>query len=89
MSGLVLLCRRVAVGHVVTVEVPVEAGLASLLQSGENLLLHLLHDVEADEEVCVVVEVDTLVGGHLAVHHSFIGNPLVLKALAEIVVDVL
>ena len=40
--------------HVIVVEVPVEAGFASFLQFGEELLLHLLQQVEADEEIVVV-----------------------------------
>ena len=49
LAGLVML-------HVIVVEVPVEMRLALLLQVGEQLLLDLLQQVEADEEVVVVRE---------------------------------
>ena len=42
--------------HIVMVEIPIEMGLALLLEHGEELLLHLLDQVEADEEVMVVGE---------------------------------
>ena len=40
--------------HVIMVEVPIETGLVLVLQVGEELLLHLLQQVETDEEVAVV-----------------------------------
>ena len=74
--------------HVVGVEVPVEAGLALLLELAAYRGFHLLHHVEAHEEIEVVVEVGVVSFGNVAIEHALVGNLLFAQALAELVVDV-
>ena len=74
--------------HVVGVEVPVETGLALLLELAAERGFHLLHHVEAHEEIEVVVEVGVVSFGNVAIEHALVGNLLFAQALAELVVDV-
>ncbi len=67
--------------HVIMVEVPIETGLALALQMGEELLLHLLQQVETHKDVSVVRKrfmvccdrVATNSGNHLAVEGTLVG----------------
>ena len=82
------------------VEVPVEMRLALLLQVGEQLLLDLLQQVEADEEVVVVRERGNVGGrvcccgtatcwtNNLTVKGSLVGQALSGQTAVEVVVDV-
>ena len=74
--------------HIVGVEVPIETGLALLLELAAERGFHLLHHVEAHEEIEVVVEVGVVSFGNVAIEHAFVGNLLFAQALAELVVDV-
>ena len=66
----------------------IEQGLALMLQTVEKGLLHLLQEVEAHEDVGVVVEGDGLVFGHLSVEGTLVGESLVGELGVEGVVDV-
>ena len=85
--------------HVVMVEIPVEMRLALLLQGGEQLLLHLLQQVEAHKEIVVIGKRygSSPVCGHalagdatdyLTVKCSFVGETLRRQPFVEIVVNV-
>ena len=79
--------------HVILVEIPIKQGLAFFLQGGEELLLDLLQEVEAYEEVTVVGEMVGKVCGHnmtayLTIEGSLVGKSLGGEALVEVVIDV-
>ena len=78
--------------HVVVVEIPVEAGLAFVLQVGEEPLLDGLQHVEAHEEI-TALKIPTIGGllesfSHLPVECPFVGQLLVSQPSVEVVVDV-
>ena len=75
-------------GHVVFVEVPIETCLSGFLQAREELLLNLLQDVESHKDVDIVIELDVLVLGHLAVECALVGQSLFGKALVVGGIDV-
>ena len=87
VSSLGSPCGLVA-RHVVVVEVPVEVGLAHFSQLCEECLLHTLQEVEANEDVFVVLEVDILLGRHLAVDGTFVAESLLAQPFVVVVVDV-
>ena len=70
------------------VVVPVESGLALTAETGEEALLNLMQQVEADEQVVVVLEVDAIVLGHLTVEGSLVGQSLTLQVVVILAVDV-
>ena len=92
-SGFMLLhTTTVGVRHVVVVEVPVEIGLAGILEVREELLLYLLQQVETHKEVAVVGE---LLGRvcrqgltNLPVEGALVGQTLFGQPLVEVVIDV-
>ena len=53
--------------YVIVVKVPIELGLAFLLQSGEELLLHTLEYVESNEDITLVFKMYIRVVYHLSV----------------------
>ncbi|EJW92444.1 hypothetical protein EVA_19446 [gut metagenome] len=68
--------------------IPVEQGLARLLQYLEQLKLHLVEHIEAHEHILVVGELFGIkLFDDTAVEHPFIGNALLRQIVAEAVVD--
>ncbi len=59
-----------------------------MLQTAEELLLYLLKQVEAHEDVMVEVPGDIVVLCHLAEEHALVCNLLVGKTLAIVVIDI-
>ena len=55
------------------VGVLIEKRLALTLKTAEECLLYLLQEVEADEHIGVVLELDALVGSHLAIECALVG----------------
>ena len=73
--------------HIIMVEVPVEVGLAFMLQGSEEALLDFLQQVEADEEV-VFVRKGGLRAGYQTIEGTLVGQTLGSQTLVEIVVNV-
>ena len=78
---------------VVVVKVPIEEGFSSFLQCGEQLLLYLLEQVEAHEEVIVSRKTADHWNGretadHGAVECAFVCQSLFGQLLVEIVIDI-
>ena len=82
------IVSSLVLAEVIVVEVPVESGTAFCLQTTEQGLFHLLEQVEADEDIGVVVELYILVGSHLTVEGSLIGQLLTGQPPVKGVVDV-
>ena len=83
MSCLVVRC------HVVGVEVPVELGSLCFLESFAETDLHLLHHVEAHEEIGVVFQCNIFLLSHFAIEHALVGQLFVAELLAVLRVDIL
>ena len=91
IAGLDVLCGGRYEGYLLRrhfVDILIEDGLASLFQTTEEYLFHLLQKVEADEDIGVVVESQAFVGGHLTVERSFITKLLLGQSVVEGGVDV-
>ena len=66
----------------------IEDGLAFLLETAEERLLHLLQQVEAHEGIGIVFELDAFVGSHLTIKGTLIGELLTGKAFVERLIDI-
>ena len=82
-------CLVLGIVDIIVVEIPVEVCLALLLQTAEELLLHLLEQVEAHEDVVVGLPRDIGVLRYLTEEHSLVCNLLAGKPLAIVVIDVI
>jgi hypothetical protein len=58
-----------------------------VLQSSEEFLFYLLQQVEANKNIVLVLEIDVLLLNHLAVEHTFVGQPFGLQRLSIACVD--
>ena len=64
---------------IVMVEIPIEMGLAFLFEPQAELSLCFLHHVEAHEEIGIILELDILVGSHLAIEGAFVSQSLTFQ----------
>ena len=74
--------------EVVVVEIPIEQSFALCFQSTAHLLFHLLHHVEAHEQVVVVSEVYVWLFRHVSVEHTLVCQSVLGQPVAEVVVYV-
>ena len=61
-------------GHLVGILI--EDGFARLFQTTEEHLLHLLQQVEANEDIGIVIELQGLIGSHLTIEGPFVAELL-------------
>ena len=90
VACLDILCRGGYEGNLLggdVLIVAIDGGFALPLQVGDEPLLHLLHEIEADEEVVVVLERLAVVLGHLTVEGSLVGQPLLTQVFVICLID--
>ena len=74
--------------HIIMVEVPVKAGLALFHQRTEQLLFHLLQQVEAYEQIMAMGGLFLLFFYDLTIKGTLVSQPLLAQPVVEIVVDI-
>ena len=74
--------------HIIVIEIPIEFSLTLLLQMSEERLLHLVEEIEAHENIGIVVQGDGSFLHHIPIQHTLVCQLLVSESLPEAMIDI-
>ena len=74
-------------GHEINVVVPVELGDSGFFHLPEEALLHLLQQVETNEDIVLEMEIGKLMLRDITVEHAFVGQSVFAQTVAESMVE--